>query len=252
MSGAELSAPSGYERRDTRAATVVAREDALADVLAAIGHCDTLHRWAERVPDAERFRGRVTAFGVRLPQAGVDVVVRHAQHGGLLAPLTGDLFRWPGRAPWELHVSQRLRAALVPTPDVVAYALYPAGLGFCRCDVATQRLPTGQDLPTLWRNADAATQEHILQAVVALLRALRGAKAVHEDLNVKNIYLATDDDGYRAFALDVDRVRFVGEDPTAANVARLQRSFRKAREQFGLQVDDTQLEALARAARESA
>ena len=140
MSGAEPSAPPGYGRSETRAATVVALEEALPDVLEAIRHCDTLHRWAERVPEAERFRGRGAAFGVPLPTSGIDVVVRHAQHGGLLAPLTGDLYRWPSRAPWELEASLRLRAGGVPTPELVAYALYPSGPGCCRVDVATRRL----------------------------------------------------------------------------------------------------------------
>jgi hypothetical protein len=34
------------------------------------------------VPDATPFQGRATAWGVRLPGASIDVVVRHARRGG--------------------------------------------------------------------------------------------------------------------------------------------------------------------------
>lgn len=252
MTRAEPSAPPGYGRVSTHTATVVALDAALPDVLEAVRHCDTLHRWAERVPEAERFRGRGAAFGVRLPTSGIEVVVRHAQHGGLLAPLTGDLYRWPSRAPWELEASRRLRSAGVPTPELVAYALYPSGPGCCRCDVATRRLPAGGDLPERWLSADAAGRAALLAAVGLLLRALRAAGAVHEDLNVKNIYVADDGAALRAYALDVDRVRFSADDPTPANLARLGRSFRKARTQFGLSVSEDELAALDAMAAEPA
>lgn len=252
MSSAGLAAPPGYRSGGTRAASVVALESALPDVLEALRSCDSLHRWAERSPGALHFKGRAAAFGARLPGIGLDIVVRHAQHGGLLAPLTGDLFRWPSRAPWELEASLRLRAAGVPTPEVVAYVLYPAVMGFCRCDVATRRLPEGGDLPALWTVGEAEVHARILDATVNLLQALRRAGAVHEDLNVKNVYLARDGAGYQAHALDVDRVRFSSSDPTAANVARLHRSFRKAREQFGLSVTEDQLQTLERRSAEPA
>ena len=94
-----------------------------------------------------------------MPRSEIDVVVRHSQHGGMLAAVTGDLFRWPGRAPWELEVSRRLRHAEVATPEVVAYLVYPAGPLFCRNDVATRRLPDGEDLPAAWRHAPPAERE---------------------------------------------------------------------------------------------
>ncbi len=251
MSDAGPSAPSGYSRFTVRDATVIARQDAVAGIEEALKETRTLHCWAATVPGAKAFHGRATAWGTTLPRGGPSVVVRHAKHGGLLAPLTGDRFLWPGRAPWELEVSERLRAAGVPTPAVVAYALYPAGPGFCRCDVATARLPEGGDFPQLWRDTPAGEREAMLTATAALVRALGLIGAHHEDLNAKNVYLASEGRGWRAFALDVDRVRFLPTgDARAAelNLARLTRSLVKGREQFGLDISDAHLQFLQRRA----
>ncbi len=249
MSEAIPAAPSGYTRLVVRDATVVARHDAVAGVEDALRETRTLHGWASTVPSAKAFQGRATAWGTTLPRGGPAVVVRHARHGGWLAALTGDRFLWPGRAPWELEVSERLRAAGIPTPEVVAYALYPAGPGFCRCDVATAHLPDGGDLPMLWLNADAASRDAMLTATAALVRALGLVNAHHEDLNAKNVYLVREGQGWRAYALDVDRVRFLSTGDgraTALNLTRVTRSLVKGRQQFGLVVSDEHLATLER------
>ena len=249
MTDAGPSAPPGYTRITVGDTTVIARHDAVAGVQDALGQVRTLHGWAATAPGARPFQGRTTAWGATLPRGGPAVVVRHARHGGLFAPLTGDRFLWPGRAPWELEVSERLRASGVPTPAVVAYVLYPAGPGFCRCDVATARLPEGGDLPQVWQDADAGARDGILTAVAALVRALGLVGAHHEDVNAKNIYLAREGAGWRAFALDVDRVRFLPTGDTRAtalNLARLTRSLRKSRQRLGLPVTDDEIARLER------
>lgn len=252
MSGAVVAAPPGYTRTQVGDATIIARDDAVDGVCNAFAGVRTLHCWAATVPGARAYRGRATAWGARLPGTSLDVVVRHSRHGGLLAPITGDRFRWPSRAPWELEASQRLLAAGVPTPTLVAYALYPAELGFCRADVATARLPEGQDFPALWSGADADLRERAMAATAALVRLLSRGGALHEDLNVKNVYLAQTSGGLTAYALDVDRVRFDVSDAAARNLARLTRSMRKAREQFGLALDDATIDGFARLARDAA
>lgn len=248
MSRAGPAAPPGYTRFEVRDATVVARAEYADGLREAMSDVRTLHCWASTVPGAKAFHGRATAWGARLPGTSVDVVVRHAHHGGLLASVTGDRFLWPGRAPWELTASERLRAARVRTPRIAAYVLYPAGFGFCRGDVATERLPDGGDLPALWRDADVATRGKLITATAELVRALAAAAAHHEDLNAKNVYLTRGESGWRAYALDVDRVRFLGagDDRAASlNLERLTRSLRKARTQFGLEVTESALDSLA-------
>ncbi len=241
------TAPTGYDRFLAGDTTVVALAGAVAGLREVLGVCRTLHGWAATLPGATAHQGRTTAWGARLPGTELDVVVRHAQHGGLLASITGDLFPTPGRAPWELEASRRLRAAAVPTPELVAYLIYPAGRLFCRSDVATRRLPEGDDLPAAWARADEVEREGQVVAVAALLRALARAGAHHPDLNAKNIYLSRAGGAWTAYVLDVDRVRFGTPDDTALdarNLARLLRSLRKRRAQAGLAITDDQLDRL--------
>lgn len=248
MTHSAIVAPNGYERFEVGSTVVVARVAAAAGLRAALRESPSLHGWAASVPGAEPFQGRATAWGVKLPGAAIDVVVRHARRGGLLAGVRGDRFVWPGRAPWELETALRLQEAGVRTPDVVAFALYPAGPGLCRCDVATRRLPAGAEFPVAWRGVDATAREAMLVAVGTLLCDLRSAGAQHADLNAKNLYLARDGGRWHAWVLDVDRVRFRAPNDTdvgAQNLARLDRSMRKLRDRKALDVDDAALARLA-------
>ena len=236
-------------------AVVVARVGAASGFRAALLAAPTLHDWAAAMPGAEPFQGRTTAWGVCLPGAAIDVVVRHGRRGGLFAAVRGDRFVWPGRAPWELEASLRLQDAGVRTPDVVGFALYPAGLGFCRCDVATRRLPAGAEFPLAWGAADEKARDEIIMAVGTLLRDLRSAGARHVDLNAKNVYLARDAGRWHAWVLDVDRVRFGAPDDVdvgTQNLARLDRSIRKLRGRSAFTVDDAALTRLGALAAEHA
>jgi hypothetical protein len=248
VNASAIVAPNGYERFEVGGAVVVARFAAAAGLRAALTTATTLHDWAAGIPGAEAFQGRATAWGVRLPGAAIDIVVRHARRGGLLAGVRGDRFVWPGRAPWELETSLRLQEAGVRTPDVVAFALYPAGPGLCRCDVATRRLPPGAEFPSAWRATEATARDALLVAVATLLRDLRAAGAQHADLNAKNLYLAREGGRWHAWVLDVDRVRFLVANDAgvgAQNLARLDRSMRKKRERDALDIDDAALARLA-------
>ncbi len=248
MTRTDVVAPTGYERLTIGDAIVVARSLAVAGVRTALSTASSLHTWAALEPGATAFQGRATAWGVRLPGSALDVVVRHAWHGGVLAAVRGDRYVWPGRAPWELEVSLRLQEAGVPTPDVMAYALYPAGRGFCRCDVMTQRLPEGADFPVAWQAGKAEERAALLVAVSVLLNDLWTAGAQHADLNAKNLYVSRGAGQWRAWVLDVDRVRFKrANDPAvgAQNLARLDRSLRKHRERNALEISDVELSRLA-------
>lgn len=206
----------------------------------------TLHQWAAAQPRATPLQGRGVAWAARLP-SGADVVVRHARHGGVLAPLTGDLFLSPSRAPRELDTALRLQAAGVPTPDVVAYVTYPAFGPFCRVDVATARV-AGCDVPAAWAAAPtAAARDGIIHAIARLLRLLQGAGAHHPDLNVKNVLVSGDGGEQRAWVLDVDRVSF-GEAGDSGigrrNAQRLVASFRKWRALHALEIEVAHIRAL--------
>lgn len=237
MSGI-ASVPPGYESFEVRGARAVAQSafvTTVREVLAA----GTMHEWASQQPGAKALQGRATAWSTALPN-GLSVVVRHSQHGGALAALTGDLFLAPTRAPAELAAAVRLANAGVPTPEVVAYALYPALGPFVRADVATRAL-AGADFPEAWAAArDIPRRQLLIDALATSLRALRAAGAAHPDLNLKNVFMVDSGATCTAFVLDIDRVTFGAPGNDRAfliNIERVKRSAAKWREERGLDLD---------------
>lgn len=214
----------------------------LADAVATTLASGTLYDWARGHPQRRVLQGRLPVYAAPLPNDGPRVVVRHAHHGGRLAPLLGDRFLPPTRAPAELVTSLILAHAGVPTPPVVAYAVYRAGPLLRRADVMSVELP-GQDLgAALLAASNDAEQSALVTPVATLLGALTQAGAWHPDLNVKNILLIPDDGGaLHPAVLDVDRVQFVPPgDPNLrdANFQRLDRSVAKWRRLHGAGFSD--------------
>ena len=148
-----------------------------------------LYDYAAAYEPQRSFVGRGPAYAIVL--AGVPVVIRHSRHGGLLAPMTGDLFWGATRAPRELATSQRLRAAGVPTPEVLGYVSYRAGPWLRRADVITREIPNGRTLATMLRDGVAPeARKVLLGATQSLVRALSDVGAVHPDLNLANVLIA--------------------------------------------------------------
>jgi hypothetical protein len=211
----------------------------------------TLYEYGARHPRARALSGRATAWAVPLPDAVTQVVVRHGWHGGLLRHLTGDRFLAPTRAPRELRTALTLRERGVPTPEIVAFAIYPAGPLLRRSDVASREVPRARDLAiTLLGPPERAAKEAALDATATLLAQLAAAGARHADLNLKNVLLEpATGGGFTAWVLDVDRVRFFspGDARVATlNHARLARSARKWARLYGADVTEDDLASLAR------
>jgi hypothetical protein len=218
--------PPGYDHVHAAGVEAVAL-DSLRGALAAVLARGTLYEYASACRDRRELVGRGPVYAVTLGNSRV--VVRRARHGGLLAPLTRDLFVRPTRAPHELAVSTRLRAAGVATPAVVAYVVYHIGPWLARSDVVTEEVPEADDLLTVLRpTATEAARAAAWTAAQELVEALGRAGAVHPDLNVKNILIAHAGRSRPvAYALDVDRVvwRRPGDPAVVrANLARLRRS----------------------------
>jgi hypothetical protein len=125
--------------------------------------------------------------------------------------------------------------------------VHPVAGVLARSDVMTRRLPAGHDFPAAWAaDASPAARSAMLDAVAALLRALSRAGAHHPDLNLKNVYIATEEDATTAYVLDVDRVRFTQDREAAArNFARFARSARKWDAEHRLGIGDDALVRLA-------
>ena len=261
--------PAGYVALDPPppgTVSVVCRADAVEATRTCLARWGTLYTYAATHPARRELRGRAAAYAVPLG-ANADgdtrtVVVRHGWRGGALRRVRRDLFFPPTRAPVELATSERLRAAGVLTPAVVAYAVYRAPAGLRRVDVVTALVPDGVDLAAVLARADLGVAPRDptvgdstvgdstmddptvdgawIVATAALLAALARAGARHPDLNLKNVLLAPAPDGRvidatRAWVLDVDVARVLVADVAqaaatatlAANLARLGRSIRK-------------------------
>lgn len=254
VSSRALDLPPGYvqvERGRARAVTLAALAKTVRDAL----RDGTLYDYAAHHPRARALSGRATAWAVPLPDAVTHVVVRHGWHGGMLRHVTRDRFLPPTRAPHELRVSLALRERGVPTPEIVAYVVYPAGPLLRRSDVASREIPRARDLAlTLLGPPARPVKQAALEATATLLAQLARAGARHADLNLKNVLLEPAADGaFTAWVLDVDRVGFMGPGDArlpALNQARLARSARKWARLYGADVGEDDLAWLERAVRE--
>ena len=245
--------PEGYEWFATRGGTtVVARQELLPALREAMAE-GTLYEYAARHPRARTMAGRGAVYAVPLPGVPDGFVVRRSRRGGMLAPLAGDRFVMSTRAASELRIALRLAREGVATPEVLAYAIYPAGPFLRRSDVATREIARSRDLATALLNATDETKAPMLAATAALLADLARIGARHPDLNLKNILLSPSaTDVPHAYVLDVDRIAFGKPGSTSiaeANLARLGRSARKWRELYGARIDDADMTWLSRAAR---
>lgn len=225
--------------------------DAVNDALSS----GSLYDYAAHHPQARPLKGRGVAYAVPLPDGATRVVVRRSRHGGLLAPVTGEIFLAPTRAPHELAVSLRLSREGIPTPEVVAYGTYLVAPLLRRADVATREIPNAHDLAaTLAEDPQPASVREGVRLVARLLARMSVAGARHPDLNVRNVLIARDENGNRdVWLLDIDRVWFdTPRHPRVreANLSRFARSARKLREREGLPLGDGELALLAVLARE--
>lgn len=239
--------PPGYLRVTAGRCVAVALGAHVDDARSMLAE-GSLYEAAARDLAARPLQGRGVAYAIALPVSGTRAVVRHNRHGGLLAPLTRDLFLPPTRAPHELAVALRLRELGVPTPDVLMYGTSPAPFPFRHADVVTRQIEGARDL-SAFMLPDAAADERAAAwaATRALVRSMNATGVRHHDLNVKNVLLAPAHGGLAAYLLDVDRVAFgAAGSPGVArgNVARLLRSARKWRDERGAVLDERELAPL--------
>ncbi|MFN9311285.1 lipopolysaccharide kinase InaA family protein, partial [Gemmatimonas sp.] len=237
----------------SRRATVHAAPSWLAPLVSLVEQHGTLYEWAASQPQPRALRGRAPVYVAPLPPEGPSVVVRHAWHGGLLSPLTRDVFRRPTRAPVEMANSRRLRELGVPTTEVIGFALYDAAMGLARVDVVTRYVRDTADLGMVLAGlAPAIDCDAALAATLDLLALLARHRVLHPDLNVKNILLETPAGGAaRAMVLDVDGVTLGAtcvRRTMARNGARLVRSLRKWEQQVGCELAELRCAAFAAAA----
>jgi 3-deoxy-D-manno-octulosonic acid kinase len=220
--------PAGYARDRERGADVVALPAVMEAVLHCIAEAGTLHAWAAQRPDAVALQGRGAAHRVDL--AGASCVVRHYRRGGLIGRFVADTYLRAGepRPLRELRASCDVRAAGVPTPQVIAAVIYPNGPVY-RADLATLHVPHGADLAAAtWGDAAWPRDDRIAawHATGRLLRRVFHAGVRHPDLNLRNIFVTRCGGVVDALLLDLDRAAVDEPDgrADAAMLARFHRS----------------------------
>lgn len=239
----------GYMRRIIGRAELVAHKDVFNALAAVITRYGTLYDWARSATKPFVLRGRAPVYVAHVPDSlNIDLVVRHAWHGGMFAPVTRDLFTRPTRAPNELRICRRLRALNIGTPELMAYALYEAAPGLVRFDVASRYIPDSYDFAVVLSGlSPVITRAEAIDAIEILLRAMAQNGFKHPDLNVKNVLLSEMNRRTVASILDVDvmehDVQQSAADVMLANVTRLVRSMVKSRRQFGVHITDDEIEA---------
>lgn len=241
MGRAVMDAPAPFVEVRARGNVAWVRPEARAWVEENLDRGLTLHQAAGREAGRESILegGRGPAF-VRRSEAG-EWVVRHGYRGGAVARFLGDrhLRLGPPRPFRETVVSQEVRRRGIPTPRVVAAAVYPAGL-FRRGDVVTELVAGARSIGDLLfgdrRARDEAFRRRLLEATARVPGRLAGAGIRHSDLNVENLVVPGDSPGMGPVLLDLDRCR-VGPDPDPAYgrkmADRLDRSLRRGEERRG-------------------
>ena len=250
-----VTPPGGFDpvtRGETWAFAVPAALPWLDDVL---NSRRTLHAWAGEHPDRTTLQGRGDVYSVPAPAPGPDAsprwVVRHYYRGGLLARHLRDRYLAVGdpRPVLEARAATEARKRGIPTPSVVAGAVYQGGM-FYRADLVTEEIPHAADLAHVLFADDALVDpETALTAAGALVRRLEVAGVFHPDLNAKNILLQPLEGGARAHLVDLDRCcpRVAGVPAPAYPMRRrLERSLRKTEARAGRFLPDGAWSALHR------
>ncbi|HEX6587782.1 MAG TPA: lipopolysaccharide kinase InaA family protein [Longimicrobiales bacterium] len=206
----QVELPAGYRREELEDGTeLVALPEVWDGVRHALEQSGTLFDYAATRPGAVELAGRGVAYHIAAPASytGERWVVRHYRRGGFIARFLHDRYVDAGtRRPLrELIASARARERGVATPEVVAAIVHPVG-GWYRGDIATRYLPESRDLAArLFDDDEVERRRDAMRLAGALMRRAHEAGVVHNDLNLKNILIAGDGDGARAWLLDLDR-----------------------------------------------
>lgn len=246
------------ERGNTR---VLVRPEASGWVRQVLDAGLTLHQQAGRYPDAHDLEGRSLVHVIKARPSGSDATdedrwaVRHYVRGGRVAPtFLGDRYLRadPPRPFVEARASLTVGARGIPTPRVLAAAVYASGL-FYRADLVTEFIPDSSNLvQTLFGNirkglSGAVERREGMRAGGRLIRALASAGIHHPDLHAGNILLQWSGSMPKAHVLDLDRLAVnpggQGTSPEAM-YRRLSRSIRKWARRTGLDLTEREWEEL--------
>ena len=184
--------------------------------------------------------------------------VRHYARGGrVFSKVLGDRYLRIGsiRPFHEAEASEAARNRGIPTPRVLAAAVYPEG-PFYRADLITDFIPGSSDLVEALFDTSrkglggAVERQDALRTAGELIRRMAEAGIRHQDIHAGNILLEWQGAAPRPHLLDLDRCqvapsgRSLSPDPM---LKRLQRSLRRWENHTGLKISDKEWNVLERA-----
>lgn len=256
----------GFQWVDHPGANVLARSEATPWVRYILESGDSLHAAAASDRAALRLEGREPVFVIpaKIPQDQERsaparwAVKRYARGGKVLPVLLGDRFLRLGtpRPFLETRVSEGARERGVPTPRIMAAAVYPRGPLY-RGDLVTEFVPDAADLVEALFDtrrkgaAGAAERLDALKAAGSLIRTLARAGLQHGDLHAGNILLQWEGIVPQAMILDLDSARLLGPGTRSATgpmLRRLKHSLGKWEARTGLRLSDREWATLEEAA----
>ena len=248
--------PRGFEAVRGRKAQVLARSQAVGWVRFVLDGGRTLYEAAAVQPDAFLLPGSEPLY-VLPAKKGVRWVVRHYARGWSMLPLLGDRhLRFKSFRPFhELLSSEEARARGIPTPQVIAAAVYLSG-PFYRADLVTVLVPGAYNLAEVLfhttRKGIGGAVERLdaLQAAGELIRQLASRGLRHGNLHAGNILLRWQGAAPTPLPLGLDRCQVMPEGVEASPgpmYRRLRRSLGKWERQTGLRIGEREWDTLERA-----
>ena len=251
---------------EEKGARILVRAEAEGWVRYCLDRNRGLHAAAGEARESTSFPGRfpVHVIPAKVPSndgaaRSLQWAVRHYARGGrVFASLLGDRYLRLGlpRPFLEIAASEGLRARGIPTPRVMAAAVYPQGL-FYRGDLVTELVPGSTNLAEdlfdgrRMGPGGAADRQEALRATGLLVRMLGQAGVRHRDLNARNVVLEWKGAAPRAHILDLDRCDMGsgGSISPESMLTRLRRSLRKWERRTGLNLSAKEWTVLEQAAR---
>lgn len=209
-----------------------------------------IHAWAGNHPARRDLGGRGRTWSVPAPDGGGGRwVVRHYFRGGLAARWLRDRHLALGepRPFAEARASHEARRRGIPTPEVVAGAVYPEGI-FYRADLVTGEIPHALDLASLLASPPSSVGMcDALLAAGALVRRLEVQGIFHPDMHAGNVVIQAMGGGAQAHLVDLDRccAPSLGVPAPAFPMRRrLERSLRKLERRRGFALPPSAWDAL--------
>jgi len=152
-------------------------------------------------------KGRTLHPSIAL-EHGKRMVFRQYSHGGLLRPITGNLYFFGARSFGELALTEEIRSCGISTISPIGaihHRLFP---GFYQAYFLSLEVPNALDLIQYFREIQVqpprenlSSKRKILRSAGLLIRQFHQAGFFHGDLQLKNILI----DGDRVLLIDFDR-----------------------------------------------